>query len=158
MVLCGGKCKDNFVLTMLFVPVTVSVQCGKIFELGSALCKRLPVSTSAQEDTLTTMNLVKVAVVSVFGLSGKVLVAGIYRGGRSFLHVGQNQFQLAPGWARAEPTSDGGSIPVITDLRKGRVVAQKHLQQEKSENMQEKELCWHQGKGRRSRRFPCSLW
>lgn len=65
---------------MLFVPVAVSLQCGKIFELDSALCKGLPVSSSAQEETLATLNLVKVAVVSIFGLCGKVLVAGGLQG------------------------------------------------------------------------------
>lgn len=79
MVLCGGKCKENFVLRMLFVSVAVSLQCDKIFGLDSPLCKKLPVFTSVQEETLATLNLVKVAVVSVFGLCGKVLVAGGYR-------------------------------------------------------------------------------
>lgn len=76
-------CSNNFrtiVQTILFVPVAVSLQCAKILELDSALCEGLPVSTSAQKETLATLNLVKVAVISVFALCSKVLVAGGYRG------------------------------------------------------------------------------
>lgn len=59
MVLRVGKCKDGFVVPVLFMPVAVSLQSRQILKLVSAPCKGLPVSTSAQEQPLATANLEK---------------------------------------------------------------------------------------------------
>lgn len=58
-VLCVGTYEDSFVLTVLFLPVAVPLQCGQILRLDSAPCKGLPVSTSAQEQPLDTLNFEK---------------------------------------------------------------------------------------------------